>query len=223
MYRLAAASSPAPWAFCASGEPRVKVEAILLLGVRVTAYAAINAVEHQRRQAAGMTAVADPALLDRLLDLPLAAPVVDPVIWAEMAGQFPGIIKRGEDSTSVRRCLEPPLTIEDVVVHANAGRELGAVQDASLFAGFARRWVTAARSRIPDSILLEAKLCGVGILDPCCQVLLPAEKPVALTVDGWSWLLQEKVYGRWLSQRPRDHEMESLLPATGGASVVRAE
>ena len=54
----------------------------MLLGVRVTAYAAINTVEHRRREAAGMGAVIHPGLLDRLMDLPAGIPVTDPVVWA---------------------------------------------------------------------------------------------------------------------------------------------
>ena len=69
--------------------------------------------------------------------------------------------------------------------------------------------------------MLEAKLCGVGILDLCRKVLLPAEKPAALTKDGWSWLQEEKAYRRWLSGRPG---MWAGGPsqATDGASVTRA-
>jgi hypothetical protein len=225
MRSLAAANYPAPWASCRGGGTAVRVEAVVLLGVRVTAYVIINVAEYQRREAAGMAAVTDPALLDRLMDLPVATPVIDPVIWAEMADQPSGIIERSEDGTSVTRRLESPLTIEDVVVDAAAGRELRAVQDASLFAGFTRRWVAAARSRIADTTLLEAKLCGVGILDSCRRVLLPAEKPVALTMDGWSWLLQEKAYRRWVSVsgRSQAHATGSPSPATGGASAVGAE
>ena len=52
------------------GEPGVPV-GVMLLGVRVTAYAIINIAEHQRRETAGMGAVIDPALLDRLMDLPI--------------------------------------------------------------------------------------------------------------------------------------------------------
>jgi len=200
----------------------VRVEAVVLLGVRSTAHAVLNVAEHQRREAAGLGAVTDPALLDRLLDLPVATPVIDPVIWAEMVGQPLGIIERGEDAVNVRRLMRSPLTIEDVVVHATVGKELRAVQDASLFARYARRWVTVARNRVLDAVLLEAKLCGVGILDPYKGVLLPAEEPVAMTTDGWSWLLQEKVYRRWLSRRPRDRATESQPQATGEASVVWA-
>ena len=223
MRNLAAASSPASWVSCRSGGTAVWVDAVTLLGVRVTAHVIINVAEDQRRQAAGMAAVTDPALLDRLMDLPVATSVVDPVIWAEMADQPTGIIERSEDGMSVTRYLESPLVIEAVVVNATAGRELRAVQDASLFAGFTRRWVAAARSRIPDATLLEAKLCGVGILDSCRRVLIPAEKPVALTMDGWSWLLQEKTYRRWVSRRSQAHATGSPSPATGGASAVGAE
>jgi hypothetical protein len=148
-----------------------------------------------------MAAVIDPALLDRLLDLPVGVPVIDPAGWAEMAGQAPGILERDSDGVSVTRRLESPLSVADVVVQTAAGRELRAVQDASLFAGFTRRWVAA--DRVPDAVLLEAKLCGVGILDAGHKVLLPAAKPAALTRDGWSWLLEEKVYRRWLGGRPR--------------------
>ena len=178
------------------------VAGVMLLGVRVTAYAVINVAEHRRREAAGMGAVLQPALLDRLLDQPTGVPVIDPAGWAEMAGQAPGILERDSDGVSVTRRLESPLSIADVVVQTAAGRELRAVQDASLFAGFTRRWVAAACSRVPDTAMLEAKVCGVGILDPGRRVLLAAEKPVALTRDGWSWLLEEKVYRRWLGGRP---------------------
>ena len=182
---------------------------VMLLGVRVTAYAVVNLAEHRRREATGMAAVIDPALLDRLLDLPAGVPVIDPAGWAETAGQAPGILERDPDGVSVIRRLESPLSIAEVVVQAVADRELRAVQDASLFAGFTRRWVAA--DRVPDAVLLEAKLCGVGIRDAGYRALLPAAKPVALTRDGWSWLLEEKVYRRWLGGRPR------------GRAQVRAE
>ena len=177
------------------------VTGVTLLGVRVTAYAVVNLAEDRRREAARMAAVIDPALLDHLLDLPAGVPVIDPAGWAETAGQAPGILERDPDGVSVIRRLESPLSIAEVVVQAAADRELRAVQDASLFAGFTRRWVAA--DRVPDAVLLEAKLCGVGIRDAGYRALLPAAKPVALTRDGWSWLLEEKVYRRWLGGRPR--------------------
>src|SRR5580693_4624508 len=135
-------SSPAPLAAPYRGEPGVPV-GVMLLGVRVTAYAIISTAEHQRRKTAGMGAVIDPALLDRLMDLPIGISVTDPVAWAEMADQPRGIVERHEDGARITRLLESPLTITDVIVDAITGKELRAVQDASLFAGFTRRWVAA--------------------------------------------------------------------------------
>jgi hypothetical protein len=192
-----------------------------LLGVRVTAYAVVRSAEHRRRETAGLGAVINPALLDRLIDLPAAMPVSDPVLWAEMAEQPPGILERSGNGTRVTRRLESPLSITDVVVDAVAGKELRAVQDASLFAGFTRRWVATARGHLPPAAMLEAKLYGVGVLAPGQRVLLPAEKPVAPTVDGWSWLLEEKAYRRWLSRPAGSRATGSRGPATDGASGGR--
>ena len=53
---------------------------------------------------------------------------------------------------------------------------------------------------MPDTAVLEAKLCGVGLLSSDGRVLLPAQAPTSTTADGWTWLLAEKVYRRWLRQ-----------------------
>ena len=217
------ASSSASLASLASagGEPGVAVR-VMLLGVRVTACAVINVAEHQRRETAGMGAVINPALLDRLMDLPMGIPVSDPVVWAEMADQPCGVIERHEDGARVTRRLESPLMITDVVVDGVSGKELRAVQDASLFAGFTRRWISVMSGRIPDAAVLEAKLCGVGIVDQHRRQLLAAEKPQGLTRDGWSWLLEEKAYRSWLSRRAGNPEKESPARATDGASEAGA-
>jgi hypothetical protein len=220
MHRPAVTSSPASQTFFQHDAPGTPVD-VTLLGVRVTAYAVINIAEHSRREAAGLGAVINPALLDRLLDLPVGISVSDPVMWAELADQPPGILQRSQDGTSITRRLESPLAITGVVVKAAPGTELRAVQDASLFAGFTRRWVEASRDRVPDAAMLEAKLCGVGVLDPGPRVLLPAEKPVSLTVDGWTWLLEEKAYRSWLNVRPGNDAKESPGPATDGASETQ--
>src|SRR6201987_346531 len=183
-------SSPAPLASPYGSEAGVPV-GVMLLGVRVTAYAIVNTPEYQRRETAGMGAVINPALLDRLMDLPIGISVTDPVAWAEMADQPRGVAERHEDGARITRRLESPLTITDVIVGAAAGQELRAVQDASLFAGFARRWIAATPSRIPDAAMLEAKLCGVGVVDQARRQLLPAEKPKGLTRAGGSWLRRE--------------------------------
>jgi hypothetical protein len=169
-----------------------------------------------------MGAVINPALLDRLMDLPIGISVTDPVVWTEMADQPRGVLERDEDGARITRRLESPLTITSVVVDATTGKELRAVQDASLFAGFTRRWMAATPSRIPDAAMLEAKLCGVGIVDQRRGQLLPAEKPEDLTRDGWSWLLEEKTYRRWLTRRAGNHEQENPVRATDGASEAGA-
>src|SRR5947209_18299318 len=191
MHLPVVASTPVPPASPDGGQPGVPVR-VMLLGVWVTAYAVINIGEHRRREAAGLGAVINPGLLDRLMDLPAGVPVPDPVVWAEMADQPGGVAERDEDGTRVTRHLESPLTITDVVVDATTGRELRAVQDASLFAGFTRRWIAAAPGRMPDTAVLEAQLCGVGIVDQRRRKLLAAPKPAGLTRDGWSWLLEEQ-------------------------------
>jgi hypothetical protein len=221
MHLPAVTSSPAPLASSYRGEPGVPV-GVMLLGVRVTAYAIINIAEHQRRETAGMGAVINPALLDRLMDLPIGISVTDPVAWAEIADQPRGIAERHEDGARITRRLESPLTITDVIVGAATGQELRAVRDASLFAGFTRRWIAATPSRIPDAAMLEAKLCGVGIIDRHRGQLRPAEKPEGLTRDGWSWLLEEKTYRRWLTRRAGNHERENPARATDGASDAGA-
>ena len=218
------ASSPAPPDSLASadgGEPGGPVP-VMLLGVQVTAYAIINAVEHRRRQMAGLGAVVNPGLLDRLMDLPTGVSVTDPVVWAAMADQPRGVVERHEDGARITRRLESPLMITDVVVDGVSGNPLRAVQHVSLFAGFTRRWIAATSSRIPDAATLEAKLCGVGIVDQRRGLLLPAEKPEGLTRDGWSWLLEEKTYRRWLTRRAGNHEPESPARATDGASDAEA-
>src|SRR5580693_570512 len=130
MPRPTVASSPAPSTSLPSDGPGVRVEGVMLLGVGVTASAIINIAEHRRREAAGMGAVTNPGLLDRLLDLPAGIPVTDPVAWAEMADQPRGVAELHEDGARIIRRLESPLTIADVIVDAATGKELRAVQDA---------------------------------------------------------------------------------------------
>ena len=178
----------------------IPVGPVNLLGTRVTAQVRLNRSEVGRRNASGVGPVTDPALLERLHGLPLGRPVYDPALWAETSGLPDGIVDRGDAGCTVVRLLEQPLVIDGVIVPGERGRELRAVQDASLFAGFTRRWVQTRRVAIPDAVILEAKLCGVGLLDPRGQVVLPAEPPTITTTDGWTWLLAEKTYRRWLKQ-----------------------
>jgi hypothetical protein len=197
---------------------QVRVDLVNLLGTRVSARASINHREHKRRAALALGAVTDPALLERLLDLPLGELIDDPVVWAETADQAEGVVERADDRCAVRRLLEPPLTVTDVIVSARSGRALRAVQDASWFASFSSRWVAIEEERPSDCVVMEAKLCGVGLLDRKGEVLLDAESPTAPVIDGWTWLLWEKTYRRWIKELSLARETESRVPATGEAT-----
>jgi hypothetical protein len=221
-HRAVPASLPSLGHMCGAGWLVVQVEGASLLGARVTAYGRLSTAEHERRMRAGLGAVVDPALLDRLMDLPAAVPIADAVVWAEMSNQPSSVVERGEDGATVVRMLRSPLIVDDVVLTAAPGRELRTVQDASLFARFTRRWITVRRDSVPDSVVLEARLCGVGILDCRGSVLLAGETPATQTLDGWVWLLQEKAYRRWLSQRPQAHVRASRSPAIGAANGTLA-
>lgn len=171
-----------------------------LLGVRVSVRAVVDPAEHARRQSVGVAAVTDPALLDRLLEIPVGQPVSDPVIWAETSFLPPGVIARRSDGYTVTRLLEPALVIIDVIVPAKRSREVLTVQQASIFSGFAARWVRMT-TEPRDAVVMEAKLCGVGLIGPQGDVILAAERPESSAVDGWAWLLWEKAYRRWLKER----------------------
>lgn len=196
----------------------VSVGLVNLLGVRVSARAIIDQTEHSRRRSVGVSAVTDPALLGRLLEMPAGQQVLDPVTWAETAGLPPGVVARGDDGYTVTRLLEPALVVHDVIVPGRRGREMLAVQQASLFAGFASRWVRIEAGP-RDAVVMEAKLCGVGVVDQDDRVILLAERPDSPAPDGWAWLQWEKAYRRWLMERSLDRERESQAQATGAASV----
>jgi hypothetical protein len=210
--RLRCPHSPAP-----DLGARVQIWPVNLLGTRVEAWANLSRREHRRRCALGLGAVTDPALLESLLDLPLGEFIDDPVAWAETAGQPEGIVERADDRCAVRRFLEPPLTVTDIIVPGQTGRTLKAVQDASLFARFSSRWVAAEEENPSDSVVMEAKLCGVGLLNHQDRVLFAAESSVIPVIDGWTWLLWEKCYRRWLRMLSSARETVSPVPATGGA------
>ena len=143
------------------------------VGTRVTAQVRLNRSEVGRRTAQ-VSGRCDPALrgaclaaarrsaVRRLQEPAIRRPVCDPALWAETSGLPDGVVDRGGAGCTVVRLLEQPLVIDGVIIPGERGRELRAVQDASLFAGFTRRWVQARRVAIADTVTLEAKLCGVG-------------------------------------------------------------
>jgi hypothetical protein len=204
-----------------AGVPRgtVRIRGANLLTVAVTVVAVIDAREHDRRRLSGSGAFTDPALLNLLLGLPLGMAVTDPVAWAETSDQPESVIARDPGSVTVTRHLRPPLLIEDVIITSVAGRELRAVHDASLFARYARRWVAAASGRVSEAVVLEAKICGVGIVDRSGAVVLDAEPPRSAVLDAWDWMLREKAYRRWISRPSQAGATASLARATGEATA----
>jgi hypothetical protein len=165
--------------------------------------------------------VTDPALLGRLLETPVGQSVADPVMWAETSCLPTGVVARGDDGYTVTRLLEPSLVIHDVIVPGARGREVIAVQQASLFARFSTRWIRVEAQPL-DSVVMEAKLCGVGIVDPDDGVILLAEQPDAPAADGWAWLQCEKAYRRWLTEFSQDRELGNQAQAIGAASAGQA-
>jgi hypothetical protein len=176
---------------------------VTLLGTKVTAWVALNQAEHRRRTAIGLGPVADPALLEMLLNLPLGIPVSDPVAWVEASRLPEGIIERSQDGLTVTRLLDSPLLINAVVVAASPGHDMQALAAAGLFASYCHRWVATARPNVADVTVLEAKLCGVGLVNSAGQVLLCAGPPIEPIIDGWTWTMREKAYRRMLHQRSR--------------------
>jgi hypothetical protein len=220
MQRTTAIGPTCPVNPAAGSTDHVSVGLVNLLGVRVSARAILNQAEHKRRRSLGITALADPALLGRLLEIPVGYPVHDPAVWAETAGQPIGVVSRGDDGHTVTRLLEPALIVEDVFVPGPPRREMRAVQDASLFAPFTARWVAVKAQEAPDTVVMEAKLCGVGLLGQDGHVILAAEQPTSGGVDGWAWLLWEKTYRRWLKEQPPARETGSQAQATGEATAI---
>ena len=108
----------------------------------------LNQAEHERRNAYELGPVTDPGLLESLLELQPGEPVTNLVFWAETSSLPGGIVGRGDDGYTVTRLLEMPLAVRDVILHPRKGRELLAVQDASLFVGFTARWVSVGHEDI---------------------------------------------------------------------------
>ena len=197
---VTAASLPPGRAAVPGPADLITIRSACLLGVRVTARAVLNVAEHRRRRSSGLGPVTHPALLRRLLEAPAVGPARDPAWWAENSLLPAGIVRRGDDGRTVTRLLQPPLVLDDVVVAAPRRQELRAVQQASLFAGFAARWAAVTRDALPVTVMLEAAYFGVGLLAPGSRVLLPAAEPDPQPPDEWAWLLAEKAYQRWLAE-----------------------
>lgn len=180
--------------------PSVWVRHVTLLGTQVAAVATLDLDEHNRRRELRLGGVTDPLLLDSLINLSGPQPAEDHPELTDVERTRNGIVEWRDDGTIVR-ILRPVASLEAVVLRARHGHELAAVQAASLFAAYTYRWVEVPVDGIQDVVEMEAKVCGVGLVDASHGVVVEAEPPVDWRFDQWLWMLQEKVYERWLTEQ----------------------
>jgi len=95
--------------------------------------------------------------------------------------------------TRSTRLLEPALVIEDVIVAGRAGRELRAIQGASPSLASPRGGLPIEAPCAPEAVVMEAKLFGVGLLAQDSRVILQLNGGWSDAIDGWAWLLWERL------------------------------
>jgi len=147
-----------------------------LLGDRVCIVASLYEPEHERRQAAGLHALADPWLLE---------------------------LDEGPSSERQARWRASPVHLVGVLVWRRTWRS--ALTTASGFAAFGARAVVLPREHARNRRLsLEAAVCGVGVIarDALELQLLQPPTPVPATQARRSLvhrLIEERVYERLLA------------------------
>ena len=147
-------------------------------GVRGDAVLSVEAAEHYRRRRLGLGALADLALLNVLMDLPLGLPVPSTDLPASarevLASAPPGVIV--DDGEWVTRLAEPAVVVHAAVVAGVGWRRL--IRTGSVFTGVCQSVVVLER-RPPQlrTRLWEAELLGVGVWlrdgAGLCEVLPP--------------------------------------------------
>lgn len=184
-------------------EPTMFVsQAAAVAGGRGGAFLSIDAVEHRRRQAAGVGAVTSLSTLDALLNLPLGSPIPRHALGhreVERLRPMRGLVTHGGDG--VRRLLAPVATVSLVVVSRARWRE-GLVA-ATAFAPFASRVLLLPRAprRELTAKLCEADLCGVGVWVGTVDehdVLLPPEPWRRHYWKAAGWCFTERAYAAYL-------------------------
>jgi hypothetical protein len=184
-----------------------------LIGESADALVVIDVDEHRRRQASGLGAVTDLALLDSLTGLPHQLPVAEAalgprdrrrLVWAPA-----GAVDR-DDAGLVRRMV-PAADVRLVIVGAGPW---------AAFAKFAPATITLTRE--PDAEqLLQASFYGIGISSAGSlqgQVFLEPVAP-APSFSPSRWLFREQAYRAWLTTGS-DHSVmraASRRPATRAA------
>lgn len=157
--------------------------------------------EHQRRLAAGLEAVTDLLLLDRLLSLPLCEPVnwnaLPPLDQAVLRATPSGVV--GRSAQQVQRLLTRVVNVRLVIVQSDRWRQ--GLRRASAFEQFAQRVVLLARAPTNlDSKLWEADALGVGVWvqdgGDLRQLVAPAPwRPGYIKAAGWRF--SERAYRGW--------------------------
>lgn len=192
-------------------------DAVRVSGGRGDAVLRVDGAEHARRTGAGVGAVTDLRLLDRLMCLPLGADIAWGDLDAEDAALFqrtsPGIVT--VSALGVRRLLVPAVTVDLVVVRQSRWR--AGLRAAAAFEPFAQRvlHLPQAPGRIAD-LLWEADLLGIGVWvggdDAPEQLLAPAPWRRRY-VKAAGWRFAERAYAAWLSA--------SCLPGSPSAAPDR--
>jgi hypothetical protein len=184
-------------------------------GGRGDALLRVDAEEHERRVAAGLGAITDLWLLDRLLTLPLC----ETIQWADLADHdvdlfrrsHSGVVKRS--AHGIRRLMVPAVDVSLVVVRQTRWRV--GLRAAAAFEPFAQRVLLIPNPpRELSSVLWEADFLGVGIwtgtIDAPEQLLAPGPWKRRY-VKGAGWRFAERAYGMWLNAMSQSESSDVAL------------
>jgi len=163
----------------------------------------VSEQEHQRRVAAGLQAVTDLGLLDRLLGLPLG----ELVRWDDLSPDDArrirmapyGVVDRS--SVGVRRLLAYPAAVPLVLVRGHSWRR--GLRAASAFEPFAQRVLVLDGSHGNlHRLTWEADVLGVGVWLQTglgIREVLPPAVWRQKYVKAAGWRFRERAYLGWLN------------------------
>jgi len=188
----------------------------------VNAVFRLDAAEHERRARLGLGALRYPRLLRLLAGLPAGVLVDDPDLLAETSLLPDGVVSWS--AAGVGRLVEPPLTLDAVVVPAVRDAQTRHVRVADRFAPYARRWVVTGGARVDPAVLVAASVAGVGLAVRGLEVdvIVGAQSPAGPTQPGRGWLLAEQVYSTWLAAGARGECGERGPDVAAGTSEAPA-
>jgi hypothetical protein len=187
----------------------------------------LDTEEVQRREAAGLGALASTGrhlrLLETLFDLPFDEPVpwsaISPLAQVELDCAPAGVLEHGPHR--VMRLWRPAVTVSGVVVvaHDNSRRGLRRV---GLHAWLPRGLVTMRRPRPSSMLPFEAAQFGIGLVVPQrpagWELLLAPQAPRRRRFCLQQWQFLEEVYAAWR----RAHELLPVYGCAQGSERPRA-